>query len=702
MARAVAELVVEATADVSDAKSNLRSLDDTLALVSTAAGIVASAMVAAGAALVSFAQQADQQQQQINRLAFALESAGLAADSAVPRLERMFTTMSRITGISDEELRDATTAFVNYAGAVNLSTQEVEKGASLVVDIAAQTGKSASEIARAVANAFAGNATAIGELVPSLRGAAAEIMEVDNAGVRGAMAMELLTEQFDGAAASSATVGTNMRVLKNEIGDLKQTIGNQVLASGEFANALRVVLDMVRRLDAELSDPSSGLSESLQNIGILFNAAASAMNYGVPVLAAWYDATVDATEALIAFTAAPIVSFFDALVTPISAVITLFTEGLGPAIDEIRDGFDRVGERVDFFIGAFGRAADSTGDLWVTMLGQVPEADEAVNQFGQTVIATTRATEGLGTAWQWVNDNIETAIARANRMLPDARRQVQELYDQITSFFEPSNNEPDLPTGPSGPEGPTDEDIGRKVKESATLLQAEREAAAQREIEAEQGKYNALLAAQKTFEQQRLELERQAAEERHAQAIADAERLKAAEIEIARKAAQEQMALDQKKANIASQAANSIVGALDIIADGEAKSGKERRKELGTTFAATGRGYILQAIPEFFINPGKAGALAGAGAGLIAFGASLGGRVFGSGGGGGGGGQSSAGGAGFGPGSSGLSAPTRESEQPLALTDLRGVTIVTEDVDSMRRLVGQTDRARSVGTAGAL
>jgi hypothetical protein len=92
-----------------------------------------------------------------------------------------------------------------------------------------------------------------------------------------------------------------------------------------------------------------------------------------------------------------------------------------------------------------------------------------------------------------------------------------------------------------------------------------------------------------------------------------------------------------RRAEIADVTAQNLLSIADTLANGELKSAKARRKALGDLFAAQGRGYILQSIPEFFINPAKGGALAGAGAGMVALGASLGGRVLGGGSSGGGG-----------------------------------------------------------------
>jgi len=700
MASATAELIIEATAKTDEASTNLRSLSDTFALVSTAAGIVGTAIMATGAALVSFAQQADEQNRQIQRLAFALEGAGLNADKASARLENMFTQMSRISGISDEELREATTQFATFAGAVGVTTREVEKASMLIVDIAAQTGKSASRISRQVADAFAGNAEALTAINPALREAAEEIAQVESAAERGRRAMAALEEMFGGAATAAAGAGVNMRVLSNELGDLRQSIGNQVLASGEFQSALRTVLRTVRDLDRQMNDPRSGLSETVRNLGTLFSAAATAINFSVPILNAWYNTMVAIGELAFNATFGGLITIFDALVTPIKATYTALSEGLAPAIDVVEAGFERVGRRISQAFDAFSNAATSVADFGAAVFG-IERTQTVINEIGESVEYVNEVVEDSGALWRWLGDTVETQMTVAQRAVDDYGDRAMAVFERVRDFALGPAESPDRPRGPSGPsepEGPTAADEAAKVKETATLLQAERDAAAQAELESLNAQKEQMLADLAAAEEARLLLEFEAGNKRKEQAEELARQIRDAEIAAAEEALAEQERIAQKRANIASQAANLVVGSLDAIASGEEKSAKERRKAIGTTLAAAGRGYILQAIPEAFINPVRAAGLAAGGAGLVAFGAALGGRVFG---GGGGGGGSSPAAVDSAPANTGLNVPTApQARQPIVANDFRNVTIVTDDIDTMRGFIRRADDARASGLGG--
>lgn len=697
MASVVSQLVIEATAKVDDAQSNLRSLGDTLSLVGTAAGIVATAMVGVGAALVGAAQAADEQQRQIQRLGFALETMGLSADETGARLEDMFTSLSRISGISDEELREATAQFATFASAVGASAVEVERASVLIVDIAAQTGKSAARISRQVANVFAGNVEALAAISPALRAASEEIATVENAAERGRLAMELLSEQFGGAAVAAAGAGVNMRVLSNELGDLQQSIGDQVLASGEFQDALESVLTTLRSVDAQVRQTDSNLGQTLQNAGMLFNGLAAAVGYTVDVTSAWYNSLVDVAELGFDVVIGQLATGFDVLTTPLRAVYVLFTDGLPAAIDTITDGFGRVGQRIDAVFNSVGRAVESFAGLQAAIFG-LDYAPDTVNELGQTVSSLDTTVRDNGETWQWLGDQIETALAVGQRMIPDVERQAAALFGSLRDFAFEGGEAPTARAG-GGPSGPSASDEAAKVKETATILQSARDAAAAVEIEAAQAKEQTLIEIYKEAAEQRADLERAAAEQRAETAIELANKVRDIEIAAAREAAAVAEQSAQRRAAVASQAATVIIGSLDAIASGEEMSGRERRKALGTTLAAAGRGYLLQAIPEAFLNPARAAALAVGGASLVTFGASLGGRVFG----GGGGGSASAGGAGFGSQGTGLSSPVAETvREPRVQNDLRGVTIITNDPDTMRSIVERSDEARANGLGGVL
>jgi hypothetical protein len=667
MASVTAELIIEASANTDEAQQNLAQFNDRVALVTAALGIFAAGAVAAGVALVDFARQAAEEQEQVNRLAFALESAGVAAEQGLGRLDRFMLGASRATGFSDEQLREALTLFATYSAALEPAIGQIEDAGALIADIARQTGKSLPEVAMAVSKAFAGEATAIGELNPALRGAATEIMAVESAAIRGERAMGLLRDQFAGAAAETASAGTQMRVLANEFGDLQQTIGRAVLRSGEFSRALDTTLAALRDLDAELNDPSSGTSQNVENLGMLAEGTAESVSYLGTASLNFYNVAVDLTEA----TAAA------------GGALLAMTQG-GDATEAAFVGLTRsvensIGSMGEFFYELSGYSVDAAQDA-------------------ESIIAPV---EGIGFAWQFVTDAQERALSRGMQMIPGVRREAAELYESLRAFAFDGFEEPArAAAGPAAPEN----DEERKIKDSLVAVEEARRAAAEQQIADEQAKQQALFEIQKAAEEQRMEAERIANEQRVTSAKEASAAIVAAEIADAEKRAAIERELAQKRANIASLTANAAVGALDIILDGERKSGRERRKELGTFIAAQGRGYLLQAIPEAFLNPAKASTLAIGGAAMIGFGASLGGRVFGGSGGGGGGGGGSAGGSGFGAGGTGLSLPSTApaQSQPVVVNDFAGAVVVANDPDSFRGVARRTDDARQSGLGGAL
>lgn len=668
MASVTAELIIEASANTDEAQRNLANFSDRVDLAKTALGIFAAGAIAAGAALVSFAQQAAEEQQQIDRLAFALDAAGVSSERGMARLNAFMLTTSRATGFSDEQLREALTLFTSYSAELQPALADIEDAGELIADIARQTGKSLPEVAKAVSNVFAGQASALGELSPGLRSFSEELMGVESAAIRGDRAMAALRDTFSGAANASGGAGVNMRVLVNELGDLQQSVGNALLRSGEFAGALETLLVALRDVDAEINDPSSGAAQNVENLGLLFEGSAVAVAEITMGLSRFHNVAVDAAEASL-----HLGTVFISLITPF--------KGLVGSAEEL----GAVGSSID-------RLADSTG-RWLgdSALGRMMGFGSETRDLADTV-------EQTAWAWTFVTDAQERALSRGRQMMPEVQREAAALYEQLRAFafdgFEEAR--PTASRRPAEPEN----DEARKVKDSITAVAELQRAADEAALEAARQKEAALLEIQKEAETARLE-QALSAEQARVQAAKDASAaVYAAELADAEKRSAIERDLAMKRAQIAGAAAQTVVGALDIILDGERKSGKERRKELGSYIAAQGRGYLLQAIPEAFINPARAGALAVGGAAMVALGASLGGRVFGGGGttgGGGGGGNTT-------PGGTGLDVPTTPVARsgPTIVNDFAGSVIVADDPDTMRGLARRTDSARESGLGGGL
>lgn len=678
MASVTAELIIEASANTDEAQRDLSNFNDRVDLARNALGLFAAGAIAAGAALVSFAAQAAEEQQQIDRLAFALDAAGVSAERGMARLNSFMLVTSRATGFSDEQLREALTLFASYSAELQPALADIEDAGELIADIARQTGKSLPEVAKAVSNVFAGQASALGELSPGLRSFATELAGVESAAIRGDRAMAALRDTFSGAAGASGGAGVQMRVLRNEIGDLGQSVGNAVLRSGEFSNAISILTEALRRYDSEINRTGSTASQALEDTGLAAEAFATASVYSFDVLIGAWTGFVNAAEAGITLLAAPLESIDQAIRAMQGEVndLTDVTRMLGDAADAAAEPWTRAW-------AAAGDTLQSYSDQFWTVLGYTPVLEQQ---------ATT--VEGIGFAWQFVTDAQERALSRGRQMMPEVEQRAASLYEQLRAFaFDGFEEVRPVARGPVEPEN----DEAAKVKESITAVAELQRAADAAALEAAQQKEAALLEIQKEAEAARLEQALSAEEARVLAAKEAGAAVVAAELADAEKRAQIERDLAMKRAQIAGASAQFVVGSLDIILDGERKSGRERRKELGTYIAAQGRGYLLQAIPEAFINPARAGALAAGGAAMVALGASLGGRVFGGGGGGGGGGNTT-------PGGTGLDVPTTPVARsgPTVVNDFAGSVIVADDPDTMRGLARRTDSARESGLGGGL
>ena len=117
-------------------------------------------------------------------------------------------------------------------------------------------------------------------------------------------------------------------------------------------------------------------------------------------------------------------------------------------------------------------------------------------------------------------------------------------------------------------------------------------------------------------------------------------------------------------------------------------------KTLGSTYLAQGTALMIPPPYNPQGNPAAGKVMLGVGAGMLALGMAFGGggKPSGGGGGGGGGGDRS-----VGESSGIMPAESTRRQGPLSLIDYTGVTIVTNDTDSMRTLINQTSRTEQLG-----
>jgi len=183
--------------------------------IKKAAVPAAAALAGLGAALVGATKAAMEDQAEQTQLALTLQNVTDASDAQVKATEDQISAMSRASGIADTEYRKALEALVRGTKDVDVATRDM----TLVMDIAQSLQMDSTTVADALAKAYQGNFKALRTLSPEMATMIKEGATLDEV-------MSVLGGTFGGAVAANAeTAAGKMEILKNSIGETKESIG---------------------------------------------------------------------------------------------------------------------------------------------------------------------------------------------------------------------------------------------------------------------------------------------------------------------------------------------------------------------------------------------------------------------------------------------------------------------------------------------
>jgi hypothetical protein len=183
--------------------------------IKKAAVPAAAALAGLGAALVGATKAAMEDQAEQTQLALTLQNVTDASDAQVKATEDQISAMSRASGIADTEYRKALEALVRGTKDVDVATRDM----NLVMDIAQSLQMDSTTVADALAKAYQGNFKALRTLSPEMATMIKEGATLDEV-------MAVLGGTFGGAVAANAeTAAGKMEILKNSIGETKESIG---------------------------------------------------------------------------------------------------------------------------------------------------------------------------------------------------------------------------------------------------------------------------------------------------------------------------------------------------------------------------------------------------------------------------------------------------------------------------------------------
>jgi uncharacterized membrane protein YjjP (DUF1212 family) len=187
--------------------------------IKKAAVPAAAALAGIGVALVGATKAAIEDEAEQAQLALTLQNVTAASDAQVKATEDQISAMSRASGIADTEYRLALEALVRGTKDVGIAMNDM----NLVMDISKSTGIDSATVADALAKAYQGNFKALRTLSPEMATMIKEGASLDDV-------MNVLGGTFGGAVAANAeTAAGKLAIMKNSIGETKESIGAALL-----------------------------------------------------------------------------------------------------------------------------------------------------------------------------------------------------------------------------------------------------------------------------------------------------------------------------------------------------------------------------------------------------------------------------------------------------------------------------------------
>jgi hypothetical protein len=198
----------------------------------------AAALGGLAVALGDATRAAMEDQQEQAALALTLQNVTGAGAAQTAQVEKQISAMSRASGVADTDYRKALEALVRGTKDVGIAMNDM----NLVMDISTATGMDSASVADALAKAYQGNFKALRSLSPEMSTMIKEGASLNEV-------MDVLGGTFGGATAKNAeTAAGKMAILKNSIGETKESIGAALLP------VLEAVLPVLNRFAAWAQD----------------------------------------------------------------------------------------------------------------------------------------------------------------------------------------------------------------------------------------------------------------------------------------------------------------------------------------------------------------------------------------------------------------------------------------------------------------
>ena len=385
-----------------------------LPAVAALGGLAFAGVKAAQAAAADELEQA--------KLAQTLEKVTGASSATVASTEQMIEAMSRASGTADTELREALSSLVIGSG----DLAKAQTGLALAQDIATASNLPLQSAADALAKAYAGNFKALQKLSPAVRdlvkdGASTEVI------------FQQLSDTFGGATANAAdTAAGKMKILKNNISELQESIGAALLP------ALEKITEVLSVFVGFLADHQTTVLVFAAAFGVLALAIVAynlALKIGTIVNVAF-----GASAAAAALAAAPLAAFATVLiitVVALAAAVILAYKNFETFRNIVHGVFNFIIQVVQTFINFFIGA-------WNSILPAINAAITVANFFGADLQKLERiglkSLGGVGEATNQTEQDLKNlerqalSTAGALRLVVTPEDQLKTQSDRYTAI----------------------------------------------------------------------------------------------------------------------------------------------------------------------------------------------------------------------------------------------------------------------------
>lgn len=221
--------------------------------IKKAAVPAAAALGGLAVALGDATRAAMEDQQEQAALALTLQNVTGAGAAQTAQVEKQISAMSRASGIADSDYRKSLEALVRGTKDVDMAMRDM----NLVMDISTALQMDSSTVADSLAKAYQGNFKALRSLSPEMATMIKEGASLNEV-------MDVLGGTFGGATAKNAeTAAGKMAILKNSIGETKESIGASLLP------VLEAVLPVLNKFAAWAQDNPQAFLAIAAAIGLV-------------------------------------------------------------------------------------------------------------------------------------------------------------------------------------------------------------------------------------------------------------------------------------------------------------------------------------------------------------------------------------------------------------------------------------------------